>query len=154
MFSLALLPMLLSQPAVASDIGTSRKLGAGVGGGTLSSGLTGKMYLQDGLAAQGFVGAGGFALGLGADVVKEFAIESFPEADVFWGAGVGVGTFGYGYVGGGGVFAVSGVAEVGIHLNQLPVEVVLDVRPTFLTGNYVWSGLYLGGGGGAVRYYF
>ncbi len=142
----------LATPALADDIGTSKKIGVGVGGGTLSSGLSGKMYLKEDFAVQATVGAG-WGTAIGVDVVKEFPINEYEPGRLFWGAGAGAGTWlvsGYG----GNIFAVSGIVQLGWHFKDMPLEVTTDIRPTFFTGDYLYSGLYLGGGGGAVRYYF
>ncbi len=145
----------LASPALADDIGTSKKFGAGVGVGTLSNGVSGKLYFKDGLAAQATVGAIDFGVtAIGVDVVREATINTSAVGRTFWGVGAGAGTLLISGYGAAPALAVSGIVEVGVHMQDVPLEIVFDLRPTFLTGNNVYSGINFGNVGAAVRYYF
>lgn len=141
--------------ASAAVIGTERKLGAGLGGGSLVSGVTGKYYLGDTSAVQAFAGVGGFGASVGADYVMEFKpLWEPPFGRLFWGAGGGVSALFYSFLGNSStVIGISGVVELGFHFNAFPVELISDWRPGFYIGDY-FGGVHLGYGGGAVRWYF
>jgi hypothetical protein len=63
----------LASAAQASEVGTSKKLGLGLGGGTVNSGLAGKYFLSDKIALQGVVGSyGGWGWGLDVDAVQQY----------------------------------------------------------------------------------
>jgi hypothetical protein len=149
----------LAAPAAAAEIGKDLTTGGGVGSTAFSSGLTGKRYLGENKAVQVFLGNGygvyggfyggyGGGYGVSADLVIEKPITDVPGlGKVFWGYGLGAGLSSWYGVG------VSGVAELGLHLADFPVEVVTDIRPSFsIAGDD--AGVRPFDGGGAVRYYF
>lgn len=142
---------LAASPAHAGTIGTTKVTGLGLGGGTFSSGVTVKHYLREGLAVQGVAGFG-YGATLGADVVKEFApLVEAPEGQLVWGLGGGAAFVNYGNA---GLLGIAGIVELGWHFEDVPVELVLDWRPVFVTGSATISGVGGIGGAGAVRYYF
>jgi hypothetical protein len=142
---------LAASPAQAGTIGTTKVTGLGLGGGTFSSGVTVKHYLREGLAVQGVAGFG-YGATLGADVVKEFApLVDVPEGQLVWGLGGGAAIVSYGHA---GLLGIAGVAELAWHFEDVPVEIVLDWRPVFVSGDASISGIGGIGGAGAVRYYF
>ena len=142
--------------AHAADIGTSKKTGVGVGGGTATSGITGKMYLGPTTAIQGFVGLhGSNGTSLGVDYILEMPdLAAGSAGRVLWGAGAGAGVLLYS-VGNNSatVIGVSGIVQLGWHFNAFPLEIIADWRPTFWIGDF-FGGLNLGGGGGAIRWFF
>jgi hypothetical protein len=142
----------LASPALADDIGTSKKFGVGVGGGTLLSSVSGKMYLKEDVAVQAILGLG-WGSSIGIDAVKEFSIAENERVRTFWGVGAGASSWvviGSGYA---PSLAATGIIEVGAHVKEVPLEFVVDLRPTvFVNAPVGYSGL--GGLGGAVRYYF
>lgn len=130
------------------------RVGVGLGGSTLSNGITGKLYITEALAAQATVGwwlGAGFSVS--ADVIVERALYKVPELSVqgYLGAGPSIGFFSV--VNNATVIGVSGVGGVGLHVAEVPIEVALELRPTVLVGNQFWNGFYFGGGG-AIRWYF
>ena len=142
---------LAASPAHAGTIGTTKVTGLGLGGGTFSSGVTVKHYLREGLAVQGVAGFG-YGATLGADVVKEFApLVEAPEGQLVWGLGGGAAFVNYGNA---GLLAISGVAELAWHFEDVPVELVVDWRPVFINNIDAFSGRRYGDAAGAVRYYF
>jgi hypothetical protein len=142
---------LAAAPAQAGTIGTTSRTGLGLGGGTFTSGVTVKHYLREGVAVQGVAGIG-YGATLGADLVKEFpALVSVEEGELFWGVGGGAAIVTYGRA---GLLGIAGVAELGWHFEDVPVEIVVDWRPVFVTGDALISGFGGIGGAGAVRYYF
>lgn len=148
--------MLLCGPAWANDIGGGKRLGVGLGGGTTTSGLTAKYYLGKRSAVQVFLGQR-FAYGnsIGADYILEFpTLAQGAPGRLFWGVGAGVGLLLYNRTGDtANVLGLSGVLQLGWHFRQFPLELIADWRPTLFVGDYA-GGLWFGGGGGAVRWYF
>ena len=79
-----------------SGISSERTIGVGLGGGTTTSGLTGKLYLSDSSALQAVVGIGtGYNdFGVGVDyIIQEIGLTTFAGSalDLELGAGVGEG---------------------------------------------------------------
>lgn len=148
-------------PANAAEIGKELKIGVGIGGGTLTSGLSGKYYIGKifgkNSAVQAVVGANGWGFGLGADFVMDAGMV-FDDASgkVLWGFGGGASMIQYNVLGEQlNYIGVNGLIQGAYHVKDFPIEIVLDYRPTFFLGNAGGiSGLYLFGGAGAVRYYF
>jgi hypothetical protein len=133
------------------------RLGLGVGGGTLASGLTGKVYLGGRAAFQGVVGFSRWGLSLGADYIQEFQPFARTEGgDLFAGVGVGAGLVQYRDVfDQASVLGISAVFELGWHFNRVPLELIIDWRPTFYFGDFAeLGGFFGGGGGGAIRWFF
>ncbi len=146
-----------ASPASAVIIGKDKTLGAGIGSGSFANQATGKMYLSETHAVQAFVGLSTIGIHANADYVVEFGqIIDKPWGRFFWGLGAGVGAVMYSSGGAtANLFTVNGVGQVGFHLKKLPIEAIVDIRPTY----YLNSGSYLnafqyGYGGGAVRWYF
>jgi hypothetical protein len=147
----------MAQETGASKVGTTSKFGVGLGGGTMTSGLSAKYYLTEKSAVQATVGLNGWGTSADLDYVMEFKpLFNHEAGHLFWGAGAGVGAYMYTAWAGATYteFSVSGIVELGWHFSQFPVEVVTDWRPTFVTGDLGYGGLYLAGSGGAIRYYF
>ena len=151
----------LASTAQASEVGGSKKIGLGLGGGTVNSGLAGKYFLSDKLALQGVVGSyAGWGLGLDVDAVQQFGSLAKGDAgELVWGLGAGVGLFTWdagkaGIAAGGSSLSLSGVGQLAFRFNAAPIEVTAEWRPGFYLGDSAISGLYLGGTGGAVRWFF
>jgi hypothetical protein len=154
---LALLLGCWSTTALADDttaIGTSKKFGIGVGGGSFTYGLSPKLFISDVDAVQGSIGMTGYGLNVGADYLRQFGtLWSGPAGRLWYGAGAGAELLMYNYAGFSDVeIGVAGVGEVGWHFRNMPLEVTGSLRPTFYIGNY-FGGFYFAGGG-AVRWYF
>lgn len=148
-------------------IGEGENLGVGLGSGSYTSGVTGKFYVDEQSAFQLFVGSlGAFGrygcgfncgIAISGDYIGEFSdlLEEVSEGELFLGAGGG----GFVYNWNGVALGVNGVFEVGWHFRQVPVELILDIRPMlgFDTGSFraFDDELFFDiDGGGAVRYYF
>jgi hypothetical protein len=153
----------LAANAQASEVGTSKKLGLGLGDSAVNSGLAGKLFLSDKLALQGVVGQY-FGYGFGADVdaVQELGSLFKHEAgELVWGAGGGVGLTTWdtviGYEGASSL-SISGVGQLAWRFNALPLEVTAEWRPTFFLTSAPWlsagSNVDIRGSGGAVRWLF
>jgi hypothetical protein len=148
----------------SGTIGQGKNFGVGLGGGSLVSGLTLKGYFNDKLAGQLFIGGagaygyGGFGFGLDGDIVYEFAtIAESDVGELFLGAGGGAGFVYNSFYGAG---SVNALFELGWHFREVPIELVIDYRPTFYFGGFNNS-LFAGFGGfvpwgfsGAFRFYF
>lgn len=145
----------LSSAAMATEIGKDAKIGIGLGGGSLTSGLSGKLYIGDSSAIQAVGGINGWGMSFGADYIKEFGtLYDHSAGKLFWGVGAGAGVILYDLVGASAtIIGVSGIIEFGWHFKSFPLEIVSDWRPTFFIGDYI-GGLYIGGGGGAIRWFF
>lgn len=147
----------LASTAQASEVGTSKKLGLGLGGGTVNSGIAGKLFLSDKLALQGVLGSyGGWGYGLDVDAVQQFGSLATHEAgELVWGLGAGVGLFTWSGGVGGSSLAVSGVGQLAWRFHAVPLEVTAEWRPGFYFGGATeLSGIFLGGSGSAVRWFF
>ncbi len=154
MWVVVALTLLAASPALADMHG--KKLGVGVGGGTIANGLTAKYYLTENTALQVMLGQRfRHGVSVGADYVMEFApLAKGGAGRLFWGAGVGAGLLLYDVgVNQSNIIGVSGIVELGWHFQALPLELIVDWRPTYFIGDYL-DGLWLGGGGGAIRWYF
>jgi hypothetical protein len=154
LLALATVPM-LATTASASDIGGEERFGIGLGGGTLSNGLTAKYYLDESSAVQAVLGISGWGFSLGADYVFEFdPVYKHKSGELFWGVGGGAGAVFYDVgIDSATVFGVSAVIELGWHFKSIPLEIVTDWRPTYFVGDFI-GGFYVGGGGGAIRWFF
>ncbi len=154
MWAVAALMLLTASPALADMHG--KKLGLGFGGGTIANGLTAKYYIGEDAAVQLMLGQRfSYGISVGVDYVMEFKpLAQGGAGRLFWGAGVGAGLLLYD-VGShdANIIGVSGIVELGWHFKALPLEVVVDWRPTFFIGDYL-GGLWLRGGGGAIRWFF
>lgn len=151
--------LLLAGSAHAADFRSGGNFGLGLGGGTFSSGISGKYYLSDSNAIQGVIGTWGYTGGYGssgfalsADYLWEMPIfASTDPVDFGWnvGAGAALGTIPaleYMYVG------IAGVIGIEANFNPVPIDIVLEYRPTVVVVpgvGFGWSGLT-----GHVRYYF
>jgi hypothetical protein len=145
------LSALFAAPAMADDIGGSKRFGLGIAGGYYSNTLTAKYYLQDKAAIQGFVGAYQFeGLSLAVDyVIEPIELAKGGAGRLFLGVGGGADFWSWGSY---STIGVHAIVELGWHFKALPLEFVADWRPTFLIGD---SGGFAGRGGhGAVRWYF
>lgn len=157
--TLALAPMFclaFAVPAYAGDIGKSKKLGVGVGGGTHVSGVTAKKYLSETTAVQAFAGnLQGAGLSVGADYIMEMPdLAAWAPGRLFWGVGAGAGLVLYSINNNSGIsVGISGVLQLGWHFNEFPLELITDWRPTFYVGDFLAGG-HFNGGGGAIRWFF
>lgn len=152
------LALLMSLPAIAADeIGTTHKIGIGLGGTNMAQGFTGKLYLSPTTAVQGVLGQYGmYGTTSGTSMSVDFLQEvgSLAEVDntgrLFWGVGAGAGLI---LFGGSQTMGISGVVELGWHFEQFPLEITTDWRPTLYFGDAYLTGMYYRGGG-AIRYFF
>jgi hypothetical protein len=146
-----------TNPCFAGSDITTAKVGLGIGSGTTTSALTAKKYTDKNKAFQLFFGTQGVStfhsFSLGGDVLFEYPIQEIDIGKLFYGFGAGVGIFSYGGIGfQASSIGVSGVGELGLHLAEIPLEIIIDLRPTIFIGDV--AGLSLFAGGGAVRWYF
>jgi hypothetical protein len=142
----------------ATPFGRAGRFGLGVGTGTLTTGVTGKVYLNDRVAIQALVGLGyGFSAGTGVDL----NVDGIYEMPKIWGNNVisinwqlgGGAAFGfYSGVGHGTGIGIEAIGGAGLQLLRVPLEFVLDIRPTVLFGSG-YNTFYFGAGASA-RYFF
>lgn len=126
---------LASRPAAALPPRGGAKFGVGVGGGLGVSGLSGKLWLDEGHALQGVVGAWGvgrdgvgYGLGVSIDYLWEMPVLAQPEPVVIaWNLGLGgsVGANSPAWLG------VSGVAGLEFNFQPVPIDLTLEYRPGF-----------------------
>lgn len=143
--------LLVGSSAFAQEIGHSKKFGIGLASGFATNTLTGKLYLGNNAAIQGFVGGYRFqGLALTVDyVVEPVELAKGQAGRFFLGFGGGADFWSgnhYSSIG------LHGIVELGWHLRAVPLEFVIDWRPTFFFGDS--SGLGYDGANGAVRWYF
>jgi hypothetical protein len=145
----------LPEAAHAESFARLGRVGLGVGGGTIASGATLKYYIGPRTALQAVLGLSRWGLSFGGDFVKEFRPFLRTQAgDLFAGAGVGAGLVMYRDLDDSAdVLGVSAILELGWHFNEIPLEFILDWRPTFYFGDFI-GGFFGGGGGGAIRWFF
>jgi hypothetical protein len=147
--------------SAGTAIGSSKKIGVGLGGGTLVNGVSGKFYLSESSAIKALAGL--TFNGFGGEVhymIKELQLSKFGFGRLDLGLGVGAAfrTFNYSW---GNYMTVGPNANIGFQLkfNQVPLEITASWRPGYyfalssFSGRTV-GGLGLGGGGGAIRWYF
>ncbi len=150
--------LLYSSPSLANSDIQSAQLGVGVGSGTSTSAVTAKKYIQPNTAVQIFLGTQGVAssvqfFSIGGDFLIERPLQEIDLGRLFYGFGAGAGVFSYGGFGfQSNSIGISAIGEVGLHFAEAPLELVLDIRPTFFLGNVSGPSLY--SGGGAIRWYF
>lgn len=171
--SLASSPVLARPPArkapVSSDksapktdgsaeavVGKDLTVGVGLSAGSVLSGLSAKLYVGEDFALQLCAGVfrnSGF--GLGADAILEARPKWAPlQQRLFFGGGVG--GAGISYTAGSDsatLIALSAVIEVGWQMQEVPLEFVIDARPTWIIGDAL-AGAQVVSGGAAIRWYF
>lgn len=154
LWPLALALALLAVPgrarATTNMLADGHSMGLGLGGGSFAEGVSGKLFLGQGLAAQAAVGMW-FARGLAAnaDVLLEMPqLWTNGTLALNWNAGLGAGVI----LGSPSAVAVNGVAGLSLQLKPFPIELTTEFRPTFILAD-LWGGMYFGGGG-AIRYFF
>ena len=139
-----------------TDIGKQYMIGVGVGGGSLTYGLAGKLHLDADSAIIASLG-GNYGFSFDAGYVQRIATiwdgGSNGQLDLAVGAAAMGWLFNSG-IGSEMIFGGRGVIELAYKFNNFPLEVTAEWGPSFLTGTGVFSGLYLAGGGGAVRWFF
>lgn len=134
MFAALALAALLPTADAAPHRGSGHT-GVGLGGGTLGGGVSVKHFLTDTSAVQGVVGAwGGWGVsgvGVSADYLVHFPLlADTPELDIGWNAGPGAGVAVFSS--GSAWFAASGVVGLELGVVEVPLDIVLEWRPTFL----------------------
>jgi hypothetical protein len=126
---------LASTPALAGASHRSAgHTGVGLGGGTTSGGISVKHFFSDTSAIQGVVGGwGGWnnsGLGLSADYLYEMpALAEIQDLTVGWNVGPGVGLGLYAPTDEVGI-AVNGVVGIEFAFGPIPLDLVLEYRPT------------------------
>lgn len=147
--------LLYSNASFAGENTNADKLGVGLGSGTSNSAITVKKYFEPNMALQGFIGTRGatslHTFSLGADALFEFTLREADVGRFFYGYGAGIGIFSYSGFGFSSI-GFSGVGEIGIHFSSIPLEIVIDLRPSIFLGDF--AGISLLSGGSAVRWYF
>ena len=133
-----------------------RKFGLGLGSG-VTTGITGKYFLNEGLAIQANLGLYfGFSTIIGADAMYQ-GKQLWTNGDfgLNWEAGAGAslwvwnaGLYGFGSL------AVNGVIGLSLQYKKIPLELTADIRPTFVFGTFTAFSPFQINGGGALRYYF
>ncbi len=136
-----------------SDDNTGR-IGVGLGANNITGGISAKYYFTDKLAAQAILGYayyGGFSLGV--DGVFQFMNLLKNNKDVllpiYAGAGIS-GWFGNGYT----FFNLSAVIGIAAQFKSIPIEITVELRPSFFLGDAFYGSNFYFQGGGAVRFYF
>ncbi len=133
---------------------TGKQFGVGLGGGTGTSGITGKYYLSEPMAIQAQLGSQqGYGFALGVDVVFELPPVLYKNGDIKtpWYVGGGVALWSYDSY---SAIFFSGVVGLAFQFQKIPLEIAIEWRPLLYLGDGYLTGLYLGGGGGAIRWYF
>lgn len=154
-----MLLFLLGFLATTADAGASHRkagsTGIGIGGGTASAGISAKHFMSDSMALQGVVGTygrwqDGSGLGLSVDyLLEQPTFASADVVDLAWnvgvGAGLGIGDSALG-------LGVSGVAGLEFALAPIPLDFVIEYRPTLGLSPFLY--LDLVNFSGHLRYFF
>ena len=151
--------ILLASGADAKTPCTPKRLGVGLGGGNLLSGVSVKKCLTKKTAVQGTLGALVNGVGAGADyMIAQTVLWKGRDLRLRWGVGAGTAIASYGFGGFGGLLIdASAVVELVLEFENLPVEVTTDWRPGYWIGlgdAASIGALHLNGGGGAIRWFF
>lgn len=135
MVALLLAVALASAVELADEPGDPGSLGLGVGGGTAVSGLSGKLPLSGGLAVQAVVGGAGYshdygrsALGVDVDVLWEMPelVRAEEGVALAWSLGAG----GWTWVGAPFWLGANGVLGLELRVLPVPLDLVLEWRPS------------------------
>lgn len=145
-----------------SGIAYTKKFGAGLGYSSLASGLSFKYYFNDSTALQTVLGRniawgiGGFSVS--ADITSDVADLYYNPTSgrLLAYVGGGAGLFTYNFLGAtGSFFGISLVGGLGFHFNEVPFELAVEARPTYIVGDYGnYGGFGFWEGGAAARWYF
>lgn len=143
----------LSGRAETNHFAQGGRFGLGLGGTNLVSGLTGKLFIAPPVALQATVGFWyGYGRYSGLDIALDGIVEmpsfySNGSVNLNWNLGGGATiVVGSPFLGG-----IQGIAGLGLQIKPVPIEVVLELRPTFL---FPQAGYFYFGGGAAIRYFF
>lgn len=126
-------------------------IGVGLGGNLLGYGVSGKYFIDDANAVQALVGigSGGSSLLVSADYLYSFEpFASKDEVSVGWYAG-----FGGGIVLGYSLLGVAGVVGSDVNLDEVPLDIYFEYRPTLFFGP-TGSAFRADSFGAGLRYYF
>ncbi|MBO84616.1 MAG: hypothetical protein CL927_04605 [Deltaproteobacteria bacterium] len=117
------------QGAMAQEqVREAGNIGVGVGGNILGVGVSGKYFINEANAVQALVGmgSGGGTLLVSADYLYNFdPFIKQEEISVGWYAG-----FGGGLILGSSVLGVAGVVGSDFDLDELPLDIFFEYRPT------------------------
>ena len=140
----------------AKDIRRAGATGVGIGSGTFAHGLSGKHFFTDKLALQANIGRFGnykhyAGTALSADVIWAMPLLSKGDVEIGWNLGGGAGFASYEDT---SVTAFTGLVGLEVLIKQIPLDVVLEVRPVAIAGGslHILSGIT--DLTGHIRYYF
>ncbi|OIP35048.1 MAG: hypothetical protein AUK47_17330 [Deltaproteobacteria bacterium CG2_30_63_29] len=152
---LFVLALMLPLTAQADEVRSAGNFGLGLGGGTGTSGLSMKYFVNNSNAFQGVVGVWGLGrnhgsvIGLSADYLWEGpALASGSVLELGWNIGLGA------FAGTGDAFWLGAAGVLGLEFNfrPIPIDIVLEYRPGLLILERVDADLI--NFGGHLRYYF
>lgn len=153
---LVLVAALVAAPGLASAttnlLQKDHTLGVGLGGGAFTSGISAKAFLGETVSAQATVGRWwGYGLAANVDGLLEMP-QFFNQFGVginwYIGAGAGV------VLANSPALGVNAVIGASAQLEQFPLELTAEFRPTYFIGGEAWNYFSWSTGGGALRYYF
>jgi hypothetical protein len=139
-----------------SVFGQPGRWGLGLAATDLVSGVTAKVYLTNRVSLQGTVG---FWYGYGPLAGLDVGVDALYDMPRIWGNQVAALNW---YLGGGGSFVFYGpgpqggfqaIGGVDLQFRRVPIDLAVDLRPTFLFGEPPGFNFFFGAGI-AVRYFF
>ena len=148
---------LASHAHADTPVGSSNRLGVGFGGGLVTYGLTGKYHLTRARAVTLSLGARygqSVEVGYVERVTTLWNGRSRGQLDLAVGAAVTLWVFDSGIGDASAIFGGRGLVEFAYKFSKVPLEVTAEWGPSWLTGHGLFGGLYLAGGGSAVRWFF
>ena len=145
----------VSSASAKTDIGTEKKLGVGIGGGSLTYGLSVKSFMDEKSAIIASLGANyGFSAEAGY-LRTVMSLYEGPTGNVDLSVGGTAMVWMWDTPGvSQTIFGGRGILEFSFKFATMPLEITAEWGPAFFTGAGTFAGLYLGGGGGAFRWYF
>ena len=153
--SLIFLMVSVSSASAETPIGSDNTLGIGVGGGSVTYGLSVKSFINEKNAIIGTIGAN---YGFSAEAGYLMTVMSLYDGDA---GSVDLAIGGTGMVWmwdtpgvSQTIFGGRGILEFSYKFGGMPLEITAEWGPMYMTGDGIFKGLYLAGGGGAFRWYF
>lgn len=155
LFLAAIIAMCGPLQAKSSGIATKLKLGVGLGGGGLASGLTARYYLGETSAVQASLGTNSWGFSFGGEYIQIMGnLAKHDAGELNWEVGGGASFYSYSVgLNSTTIIAINGLIGLVWHFAEFPLEVTAGWGPAFFIGDYI-GGLNFGGGGGAIRWYF
>jgi len=148
---LALVAALPTASQAQQKVREPGNIGLGVGGHLFGAGVSGKYFVNESNAVQGLVGLGYSSTSLTLSVDYLYNFPTFVQEEdlsIGWYAG-----FGGSLILGASVLGTTGIVGVDVDVDEVPLDVFFEYRPS-LYFMPIGSSFQAASFGGGVRYYF